>query len=87
MSVVKQSTGQIQTNSSLATSISAGSSSIVKDLEKNRVISEKAANIIVDVSSSIEEQIAMSEEIAASSQALSNTADSLQRIIEKFKVK
>lgn len=87
MSVVKQTTEQIHANSSLANHISDGSSSLANDLEKTRIISEKASSSFLEVSSAIEEQIAMSQEIAASSQALSSTAETLQKIVERFKVK
>lgn len=85
MRAVKQTTGQIHANSALASHLNQGGASLVTDLAKTREISQKNAAMIHAISAAVQEQLAMSEQIAASSETLSGIADQLQSIVERFK--
>ena len=85
MAAVQETTQQIQANSTLASHLNDGSSSLAKDLEQTKAISQDTLAILQVISSSVEEQIAMSQEIASGSQTLSNAAYQLQQIANRFK--
>lgn len=85
MRAVRQTTEQIHANSALASRLKQCGAALAKDLEKTRAISQKNASMVQAISAAVQEQIAMSEQIAASSETLSDIAGHLRVIAERFK--
>lgn len=85
MGAVKKTTEQIHANSSLAKRLNQGGIYLAKDLENTQAISQRNALMVQNISAAVQEQIAMSEQIASSSQTLSDIAEQLQEIVERFK--
>ncbi|MBM7680811.1 methyl-accepting chemotaxis protein [Pullulanibacillus pueri] len=83
---VDEVTSQIQNVSASVQEINAGTEQNVKTFEEVSEISEQTSAGVQDVSASTEEQLASMEEISSSAEVLSEMAEELQQIIEKFKV-
>ena len=83
---VGEVTKQIQNVSASVQEIAASTEQNVKTFEEVSRISEQSAAGVQDVSASAEEQLASMEEISSSAEVLSEMAEELQQIIDKFKL-
>lgn len=66
--------------------ISSGSQQVVASIGKIDILSQKSAGDAQNVSAATEEQSASMQEIASSSNALSNLAQDLQAVVAKFRI-
>ncbi|MBB5325411.1 methyl-accepting chemotaxis protein [Anoxybacillus tepidamans] len=77
---------QVQEVSSAVQKMSSGTKQIVQSMQLIHEIAKSAAAGTQEVSVTTEEQLASMQEIAASAMALSSMAESLQQLIQKFKI-
>lgn len=76
----------MQEVSSAVQKMSSGTKQIVQSMQLIHEIAKSAAAGTQEVSATTEEQLASMQEIAASAMVLFNIAESLQQLIQKFKV-
>lgn len=81
---VHKSALQIHEVSSAVQQIAAGSHQVLQSIEMIKTVSEQAADSTQTVSAVTEEQLASMEEIASSASALSELAEELETLLQKF---
>ncbi|WP_373229156.1 methyl-accepting chemotaxis protein [Cohnella sp.] len=84
--IVDEVGSQVQEVSAASQQISAGASQVVQSIEGIAGVAQSAASGTENVSAAAEEQLASMEEISASSAALTNLAEELQVLVDKFKL-
>jgi methyl-accepting chemotaxis protein len=77
---------QVQEVSAVSEQIAAGSQEVTASVEEMARISRETNTHYQGIASSSEEQLAVMEQIAASTDSLNEMANNLQKLIEKFKV-
>ena len=76
----------IEENSAATEEMAANSNEVTESVENIASVSEENSAAVEEVSASAEEMTAQVEEVSASAQALNEMAQSLQQIVERFKV-
>ncbi|ANF96267.1 methyl-accepting chemotaxis protein [Paenibacillus bovis] len=83
---VQEVAQSIQSVSSASSNLSSGTQQVIQSVNQMSDITSTSVGEIESVSAATEQQLATMEEIAASSAVLSNVAQELKVMVEKFKV-